>query len=62
MKDRTAFVIAHRLNTIRHADVILFILDGRVVERGSHEELVAQQGHYYNLYSSQRDRLLLQAA
>ena len=62
MKDRTAFVIAHRLNTIRHADVILFILDGRVVERGAHAELVAQRGHYYRLYSSQRDRLLLQTA
>ena len=62
MKDRTAFVIAHRLNTIRHADVILFILDGRVVERGSHAELVARQGHYCNLYSSQRDRMLLPTA
>ncbi len=58
MKDRTAFVIAHRLNTIRNADIILAILDGQAVERGTHEELMAMRGHYYNLYTSQRHRLL----
>ncbi len=57
MKNRTAFVIAHRLNTIRHADIILAILDGEALERGTHEELMAMEGHYYNLYTSQRNRL-----
>ncbi len=60
LKNRTAFVIAHRLNTIRHADLVLFVLDGRIVERGTHEELVAMGGHYYHLYTSQRRRLLQQ--
>ncbi len=58
MKDRTSFVIAHRLNTIRNADIILAIRDGQVVEQGTHEELMARGGHYYNLYTSQRQRLL----
>jgi ATP-binding cassette, subfamily B, multidrug efflux pump len=53
MKGRTSFVIAHRLSTIREADLILFIRDGRVAERGNHEELLAQRGQYYNLYMSQ---------
>lgn len=57
MKDRTSFVIAHRLNTIRNADIILAILDGQVVERGTHEALMAMGGHYYNLYTSQKHRL-----
>lgn len=61
MKNRTAFVIAHRLNTIRNADIVLFILDGQVVEQGTHKELMALQGHYFNLYSSQRRRLLQSA-
>ncbi len=60
LQNRTAFVIAHRLNTIRHADLVLFVLDGRIVERGTHEELVALRGHYYHLYTSQRRRLLQQ--
>lgn len=58
MKGRTAFVIAHRLNTIRQADIILAILDGRAVERGTHEELMKRKGHYYNLYTGQRQRML----
>lgn len=62
LENRTAFVIAHRLNTIRHADLVLFVLDGRIVERGTHDELVAQGGHYYHLYTSQRHRLLQQTA
>lgn len=50
---RTSFIIAHRLSTIRDADEILVIDRGRIIERGSHPELMAQQGFYYNLYSGQ---------
>nr|NNM90855.1 ATP-binding cassette domain-containing protein [Bacilli bacterium] len=53
MQGRTSFVIAHRLSTIRHADQILVIDGGRIVERGSHEQLMAKQGFYYDLYESQ---------
>jgi len=53
MKGRTSFVIAHRLSTIREADMILFIRNGEVVERGTHDELLAQHKYYYNLYMSQ---------
>jgi ATP-binding cassette, subfamily B, multidrug efflux pump len=53
LKGRTSFVIAHRLSTIRNADVILVIDQGEIVERGTHEELLAKQGVYYNLYMSQ---------
>ena len=53
MKDRTTFVIAHRLSTIRQADQILVIEDGRIVERGKHDELIASKGRYYELYTYQ---------
>jgi len=53
MKGRTSFVIAHRLSTIRDADKILVINDGRIIERGAHDELLAQRGFYHNLYMSQ---------
>lgn len=53
MKGRTSFVIAHRLSTIREADLILFIRQGQIVERGTHTQLLAQRGFYYNLYMSQ---------
>lgn len=55
MKDKTSFVIAHRLSTIRHADQILVIDAGRVVERGTHEALLAKNGAYAKLYNSQFD-------
>jgi ATP-binding cassette subfamily B protein len=55
MKGRTCFVIAHRLSTIQHADNILVVDHGDVVEMGKHEELMAQKGFYYKLYASQFD-------
>lgn len=53
MKDRTTIVIAHRLSTIRKADQILVIEGGQIAERGTHEELIAKQGRYYDLYTYQ---------
>jgi len=53
MEGRTSFVIAHRLSTIRNADQILVINDGCIIERGTHEELLAQRGFYHHLYMSQ---------
>jgi ATP-binding cassette subfamily B multidrug efflux pump len=53
LKGRTSFVIAHRLSTIRNADQVLVIQDGRMVERGTHDSLMAQRGIYYDLYMSQ---------
>lgn len=51
MRGRTTFVIAHRLSTVRDADAIMVLEQGRVVERGSHDELIAQHGRYYQLYT-----------
>jgi subfamily B ATP-binding cassette protein MsbA len=53
MQGRTTFVIAHRLSTIRQADQILVIEHGEIVERGQHEELIAKQGRYFQLYTYQ---------
>jgi len=53
MEGRTSFVIAHRLSTIREADVILVINHGEIIERGTHEKLLAEKGFYHNLYMSQ---------
>ena len=51
MEGRTVFVIAHRLSTIRNADVILVLEQGRIIERGNHQELIQQKGRYYQLYT-----------
>ena len=51
MQGRTTFVIAHRLSTVRNADVIIVLDHGRIIERGSHEELIAKRGTYYQLYT-----------
>ena len=56
MKGKTSFIIAHRLSTIRDADEILVIDGGRIVERGNHQELLEQKGHYWKLYQSQFTR------
>ena len=53
MKDRTSFIVAHRLSTIREADIILVMKDGNIIEQGNHETLLAQNGFYANLYQSQ---------
>ncbi|MCD8307392.1 MAG: ABC transporter ATP-binding protein/permease [Clostridia bacterium] len=53
MEGRTSFVVAHRLSTIQHSDLILVMRDGKVIEQGTHEELLAQHGFYYDLYNSQ---------
>ena len=53
LENRTSFVIAHRLSTIRNADVILVVDDGKIIERGTHRELMARRGHYYELYTRQ---------
>ena len=51
MKDRTTFVIAHRLSTVRNADCIMVLEQGRIIERGNHDELIAQKARYYQLYT-----------
>ena len=62
MEGRTSFVIAHRLSTIRQADLILVIRDGKIVERGTHRELIAQKGEYYGLYTKQYQEEAIQHA
>lgn len=53
MKNRTTFIVAHRLSTIQNADLILVMNDGNIIEQGTHVSLYAQKGFYYNLYNSQ---------
>ena len=53
MEGRTSFIVAHRLSTIREADVILVMRDGNIIEQGDHESLLAKNGFYTNLYNSQ---------
>ena len=53
LKNRTSFIVAHRLSTIRNADRILVIRGGRITEMGTHNELLKFKGYYYNLYTTQ---------
>ena len=53
MQGRTSFIVAHRLSTIREADIILVMKDGNIIETGNHEQLLKKKGFYYNLYNSQ---------
>jgi ATP-binding cassette subfamily B protein len=52
-KGKTSFIVAHRLSTIKKADIILVMKDGNIVEQGSHEELLSKRGFYHQLYHSQ---------
>ena len=52
MEGRTTFIVAHRLSTIKEADVILVMKDGKIIEQGNHEELLEKRGFYYKLYNS----------
>ena len=51
MEGRTTFIVAHRLSTIKEADVILVMKDGKIIEQGNHEELLEKRGGYYKLYN-----------
>ena len=53
LQGRTSFLIAHRLSTVKHADVILVVRDGRIVEQGDHRSLLRAKGYYYSLYTRQ---------
>ena len=55
MKNRTTFVIAHRLSTVRNADAIMVLENGEIIERGSHDELLAMHGRYYELYTGKKE-------
>ena len=53
MAGRTVFVIAHRLSTVRNSNAIMVLEHGRIIERGDHDDLLAQKGRYYQLYTGQ---------
>ena len=55
MKNRTTFVIAHRLSTVRNANAIMVLEDGKIIERGTHDELLAMKGRYYELYTGKKE-------
>ena len=62
LKGRTSFIIAHRLSTIKNADCIMYVDKGGILEHGTHDELLAQKGAYYELYMSQYDFLVQDTA
>ncbi len=53
LKNRTSFIVAHRLSTIVEADMIIMLEMGKIIEKGTHQELIAKKGHYYQLYKNQ---------
>ena len=55
MENRTSFVVAHRLSTVRNADKIIVLGKGRVIEQGNHEELLTKKGYYYNTLKTQEN-------
>lgn len=57
MKNKTSFIVAHRLSTIKNADIIIVMKDGHILETGNHQELIKKQGFYYDLYMSQFEQL-----
>jgi ATP-binding cassette subfamily B protein len=60
LKGRTSFIVAHRLSTIVHADIILVLEDGKIIESGTHRELIKKQGSYYKLYTNQYSEEMLE--
>ena len=58
LKDTTKIIIAHRISAVRHADEIIYLENGRIAERGTHEKLLAQKGAYYNTYRAQYGAVL----
>ena len=54
MKGRTTFVIAHRLSTVRNSDCIMVLEQGRIIERGTHDQLIEEKGKYYQLYTGNK--------
>ena len=55
MKNRTTFVIAHRLSTVRNANAIMVLEQGEIIERGDHDDLLSQKGRYYELYTGKKE-------
>lgn len=55
MKERTTFVIAHRLSTVRNANAIMVLEQGEIIERGDHDDLLQQKGRYYELYTGKKE-------
>ena len=62
MQGRTSFIVAHRLSTIQHADNIIVLSHGKILEQGTHQQLLAQHGRYYQLYTLQYHKEQLNAA
>jgi ABC-type multidrug transport system fused ATPase/permease subunit len=53
MKDKTAIIVSHRISSIQHADLILYLKDGEIIESGTHTELMSQKGAYFDMYQLQ---------